>query len=54
MWRDVTEEENLDRRNYKKADNISFLDGDQVSSISYQEEGLEPEKLAKIMYESSG
>jgi gliding motility-associated lipoprotein GldJ len=54
IWRDVTEEENLDRRNYKKSDNIGFLDGDQTSSTMYQDEGLEPSALAKVMYESSG
>ena len=54
IWRDVTEEENLDRRNYKKSDNIGFLDGDQTSSTMYQDEGLEPAALAKVMYESSG
>ena len=30
---DVTEEENLDRRNYQRADNINFLDGDYESHI---------------------
>ncbi|MFZ5552429.1 MAG: SUMF1/EgtB/PvdO family nonheme iron enzyme [Bacteroidota bacterium] len=34
-WREVTEEENLDRRNYRKADNIDYLDGDIESSIYY-------------------
>jgi len=54
MWRDVTEDENLDRRNYKKADNIGFLDGDQVSSLLFQEEGLSPEDQKKMMYETTG
>ncbi len=31
-WRDVTEEENLGRRNYRKADNVDFLEGDIQSS----------------------
>lgn len=35
IWRNVTEEENLDRRNYKKSDNINFLDGDYTSSVFY-------------------
>ena len=30
---DVTDEENLDRRNYQRADNINFLDGDYESHI---------------------
>lgn len=37
-WREVTEEENLDRRNYRKADNIDYLDGDLQSSIYYSKE----------------
>lgn len=37
-WRDVTMEENIDRRNYKIADNIDYLDGDQQSSIYYAQE----------------
>jgi len=53
MWRDVTEEENLDRRNYKKADNINFLDGDLESSIFFGEEGYDTDPLTqnKVMYE---
>lgn len=38
IWRDVTEEENTQRRNYKKADNINFLDGDYASSIFYTDD----------------
>ncbi|MBX7094936.1 MAG: SUMF1/EgtB/PvdO family nonheme iron enzyme [Flavobacteriales bacterium] len=34
-WREVTEEENLDRRNYRKSDNIDYLDGDIASSQLY-------------------
>lgn len=37
-WRDVTTEENIDRRNYIEADNINFLDGDLESSIYYEVE----------------
>jgi len=33
--RNVTEEENVNRRNYKKADNISHIDGDEPESIVY-------------------
>lgn len=32
--RDVTIEENLERRNYRKANNINYLDGDYASSIN--------------------
>lgn len=34
-WRDVTEEENINRRNYRKADNVDFLEGDIQSSKYY-------------------
>ena len=35
MYRDVTEEENIDRRNYHKADNINSLDGDEAEYVTY-------------------
>jgi formylglycine-generating enzyme required for sulfatase activity len=35
-WREVTEEENLHRRNYTTADNINYLDGDLESSHYYE------------------
>ena len=52
QWRDVTlEEDNLaERRNYRQADNIDFLDGDLNSSI-YFYEGEETERGNKLMYE---
>src|SRR5690606_26821920 len=34
-WRNVTVEENIDRRNYRDAENIDFRDGDLESSIYY-------------------
>ena len=34
-WREVTDEENIDRRNYRKSDNINYLDGDVASSQYY-------------------
>ena len=34
--RPVTEEESADRRNYTKADNIGYLDGDEPENIQYQ------------------
>lgn len=40
-YREVTQEENIDRRNYKIADNIDYLDGDQQSSIYYSVEAPE-------------
>ena len=33
-YRNVTEEENQDRRNYKRADNINFMDGDFDSHLN--------------------
>lgn len=37
QWREVTDEEAFNRRNYNKADNINFQDGDFESSINYLE-----------------
>lgn len=45
--RNVTQEENIDRRNYKIADNIDFLDGDHQSSIYYTSEPPE----GNLMYD---
>jgi len=55
-FRNVTEAESADRRNYRKADNINYLDGDKISSTSYGpegevEEGAEVESEDKIMYD---
>jgi len=36
MYRDVTEAENEGRRNYRKADNINFLDGDEPDYVQYK------------------
>ena len=41
-YRDVTLEENLNRTNYREADNIDYRDGDRASSTSYgNSEGLD-------------
>jgi len=52
-WRDVTIEESLNRRNYRKADNINFLDGDHISSIFFGEEEsfVDDDMKNKLMYE---
>ena len=42
--REITAEENLDRRNYQQADYIDYLDGDLTSSI-YYENGDVKEKI---------
>lgn len=47
--RDVTMEENIDRRNYRKADNIDFKDGDWASSNSYNDASFETDN--NRMYE---
>lgn len=39
--RDVSVAENIDRRNYRKADNIDYLDGDFQSSIRYNDPSKE-------------
>jgi gliding motility-associated lipoprotein GldJ len=46
-WRNVTQEENIDRRNYKISDNIDFLDGDHQSSIYYSQDPPE----GNLMYD---
>jgi sulfatase modifying factor 1 len=53
-WRDVSianKEDRLDeRRNYIKADNINYVDGDVQSSVYYNDEDA-PTKGNKLMYE---
>jgi formylglycine-generating enzyme len=56
QWREVSSAvstDNLDeRRNYKAADYINYLDGDVNSSIYFQEgEGAYDDKSGKLMYE---
>lgn len=53
MWRDVTIEESIDRRNYRYADNINFIDGDKNSSLLFAEEEVSEEDMVKAMYEYS-
>jgi formylglycine-generating enzyme len=52
QWRDVDlEKDNLaERRNYRKSDNINYLDGDVRSSIFFTE-GDDTERGNKLMYE---
>ncbi|MFZ4783881.1 MAG: SUMF1/EgtB/PvdO family nonheme iron enzyme [Flavobacteriales bacterium] len=47
--RDVNVEENIDRRNYRKSDNIDYLDGDFASSNGYSDASFEDDK--NRMYE---
>jgi formylglycine-generating enzyme required for sulfatase activity len=46
-YRNVTPEENIDRKNYRDADNIDVLDGDLQSSIYYED----PTKEGNVMYD---
>ncbi len=48
-YRNVTLEENIDRRNYDISDNINYLDGDKESSIYY-----DVEVEGDPMYEATG
>ncbi|MFA6924401.1 MAG: SUMF1/EgtB/PvdO family nonheme iron enzyme [Bacteroidales bacterium] len=50
-WRDVDSSETNERRNYKKADNINYLDGDYNSSIFYDKEDKKDEPQEKWMYD---
>ncbi|MFY8138366.1 MAG: hypothetical protein ACOVMR_09670, partial [Flavobacteriales bacterium] len=47
--RDVNVEENIDRRNYRKADNIDYRDGDFASSNVYGDTSYETDN--NRMYE---
>lgn len=53
QWRDVElEKDNLaERRNYRQADNINYLDGDVNSSIYYVDPEDAKERGQKIMYD---
>lgn len=49
-YRNVSEEEAIDRRNYQTADNINYLDGDFESSLDYSNEDASREPGSKRMY----
>ncbi|MBO7593421.1 MAG: SUMF1/EgtB/PvdO family nonheme iron enzyme, partial [Salinivirgaceae bacterium] len=49
-YREVSEEEAIDRRNYQTADNINYLDGDFESSLDYSNEDASRERGSKRMY----
>jgi formylglycine-generating enzyme required for sulfatase activity len=44
-FRNVTAEENIDRRNYRISDNIGYLDGDRESSLSFDQEEIEGNRM---------
>jgi formylglycine-generating enzyme required for sulfatase activity len=47
---DVEDKDNINRRNYRKADNINYLDGDYESSIFYNDEAMK-DSSDKLMYQ---
>ncbi len=51
MWRDVTTEESATRRNYRKADNINYLDGDYASSTSTDWLEVPDSSTSSMMYD---
>jgi formylglycine-generating enzyme required for sulfatase activity len=59
-YRQTKVEENIDRRNYKKADNINYLDGDYGSHLdemhwdSYEEENERTESSHMYVYPGEG
>lgn len=59
-YRNTKVEENIDRRNYKRADNINYLDGDYKSHLdelhwaSYEEEGQRTETSHMYVYPGQG
>jgi formylglycine-generating enzyme required for sulfatase activity len=59
-YRNTKVEENIDRRNYKRADNINYLDGDYKSHLdelhwsSYEEENERTESSHMYVYPGQG
>jgi len=53
-YRDVTEAEAFGRRNYRRADNINYLDGDKSSSLQYRNEDATDEPGSNRMYQQGG
>ncbi len=49
-FREITEEEAIDRRNYQKSDNINYLDGDLASSVEFGDEDASRERGSQRMY----
>ncbi len=49
-YREISDEEAIDRRNYQTADNINYLDGDFESSLDYSNEDASRERGSKRMY----
>ncbi len=53
VWRDVTTEESMNRRNYRKADNINYLDGDFASTIAKDWNEVPDGNTSNLMYDYS-
>jgi len=51
-YREITQEEAIDRRNYQQADNINYMDGDFESSISFSDEDASRERGSNRMYDN--
>ncbi|MBI9066483.1 MAG: gliding motility lipoprotein GldJ [Salinivirgaceae bacterium] len=49
-YREITEEEAIDRRNYQKSDNINYQDGDFASSLDYSNEDASRGRGSNRMY----
>lgn len=49
-YREITEEEAIDRRNYQRADNVNYLDGDLASSLQFSNEDASRERGSQRMY----
>jgi formylglycine-generating enzyme len=49
-YRNVTDDEAFNRRNYNTADNINYLDGDVESSTEFNQEGNKDNTNSKRMY----
>ncbi len=49
-YRDVTEEETANRRNYNKAYYVNYKDGDLASSTNFNEDGASKDNASNRMY----
>ena len=50
-YRDVTTAESTKRKNYRKADNINYLDGDYASNLDGANWLLDKDSATNLMYE---
>ena len=52
IYREVSEEEAINRRNYQKADNINYLDGDLESTLVYSDDEASRVEGSTLMYKT--